>query len=284
MFNTPSRESAQDGVTIDAALNYAARRWQVFPLQPLKSGVRAEHLDGDTPKEERDETLRRLALGELQIVTNCMVLTEGWDCPEVSCCILARPTKSMGLFRQMIGRVLRPADGKTDAIVLDHSGAIYQHGLVEDEVEWTLEPDTKAESCAHAKARTNFESSNRLIECSQCGAIREGGKACPHCGFLPQRPPRAFSVHDGDLGLVQNGRAKATIYDDATKRRWWAMLTAIGIERGYKTNWPAVNFKDKFGHYPGSYGATIEPEEPTPEVRSWVKSRMIRYAKSQSAA
>jgi hypothetical protein len=67
----------------------------------LHAGVRAEHIDGHTPKEERDSTLERLKTGEIDVVCNCMVLTEGWDQPEVSCCILARPTKHMGLFRQM---------------------------------------------------------------------------------------------------------------------------------------------------------------------------------------
>ena len=61
------------------------------------------------PKDERDATLARLESGELELVTNCMVLTEGWDMPECGCIILARPTKKMGLYRQM----LRPADGKT---------------------------------------------------------------------------------------------------------------------------------------------------------------------------
>jgi DNA repair protein RadD len=98
------------------------------------SGVRAEHIDGATPKDERDAILARLASGEIEMVTNCMVLTEGWDMPEVSCCILARPTKKMGLYRQMVGRVLRPAPGKTNAIILDHSGAVYLHGQPADHV------------------------------------------------------------------------------------------------------------------------------------------------------
>src|SRR5215469_6847802 len=89
--------------------------------QFIASGVRAEHIDGLTPKDERDASLERLASGELELVTNCMVLTEGWNMPEVGCCILARPTWKMGLYRQMIGRVLRPAPGKTDALILDHS-------------------------------------------------------------------------------------------------------------------------------------------------------------------
>jgi DNA repair protein RadD len=117
----------------------------------IKSGVRAEHIDGSTPKPERDATLARLETGDLDVVSNCMVLTEGWDMPDVGCCILARPTRKMGLYRQMVGRVLRPADGKTDAIVLDHSGAVFRHGFVEDPVEWTLDPDRRAESPVHSK-------------------------------------------------------------------------------------------------------------------------------------
>ena len=94
-----------------------------------RSGVWCEHIDGTTPKEERREILERLSEGKVQIVANCMVLTEGWDQPDVACVILARPTKHMGLYRQMVGRVLRPAEGKTDALVLDHAGATLEHGF-----------------------------------------------------------------------------------------------------------------------------------------------------------
>ncbi len=129
-------------------------------------GIRAEHLDGGTKLDEREAILARLASGETEVVTNCMVLTEGWDCPEVGCCVLARPTKKMGLFRQMVGRVLRPAEGKADAIVLDHSGAVYCHGLPEDPVVWTLDPDQLAVSPEHAKR--SERSVTALIECTQC--------------------------------------------------------------------------------------------------------------------
>jgi superfamily II DNA or RNA helicase len=89
-----------------------------------KAGVRAAHLDGGTPKEERDGILAKLARGEFEVVTNCGVLTEGVDIPDVSCIVLARPTQSMALFRQMVGRGLRPAHGKTDCVVLDHAGGV----------------------------------------------------------------------------------------------------------------------------------------------------------------
>jgi DNA repair protein RadD len=239
----------------------------------IKSGVRAEHIDGSTPKAERDASLLRLAAGEIELVTNCMVLTEGWDCPETSCVVLARPTRHMGLYRQMIGRVLRPSPGKTDAIVIDHAGAVLEHGFVEDPVTWTLDPDTRAESQVH-KLRCEPNSASRVLDCSQCGALRIAGAPCPHCGFLPQRPPKPVAVADGDLGLVKGGKVIAPQHDRA---QWHAMLTAIGIERGYKPGWAAVNFKEKFGTWPPF--RTIEPIEPSAEVRSWVRSRMIAYAK-----
>jgi len=96
--------------------------------------------------------------------------------PDVSCAILARPTKKMGLYRQMLGRVLRAAAGKTDAIVLDHSGAVFRHGLAEDPVEWTLDPDMAAVSRLHESRKSGDA---KLIECTQCSALRVGGLPCP---------------------------------------------------------------------------------------------------------
>jgi superfamily II DNA or RNA helicase len=247
----------------------------------VKSGVRAEHVDGSTPKDERDATLDRLAKGEIDVVTNCMVLTEGWDMPEVGCCILARPTRKMGLYRQMIGRVLRPAEGKADAIIIDHSGAVYRHGFAEDRVEWTLDQDRRAESPAHT-SRSESETS-RLMECSQCGTIRTAGEACSHCGFLPQRPPQHIHIAEGELGLVDGTRKpKIDIADPAMRERWHAMLAHIADERGYKSGWVAHKYREKFGAYP-AWGARPTPQAPSAEVRSWVRSRQIAYAKRGAA-
>jgi len=246
----------------------------------VRASVRAEHLDGTTPDDERDAILARLESGETELVTNCMVLTEGWDMPEVGCAILARPTKKMGLYRQMIGRVLRPADGKADAIILDHSGAVFQHGLPEDHVAWTLDPDHYAESLEHTARQQHREA--RLLECTQCGAIRMGGEPCPVCGFLPHRPPRDVFVREGDLGLVTNGRARGTEYDPETRQRWHSMFAYIAAERGYRPGWVAHQYRTKFGAFP-PWGLSPEPITPTPEVRSWVRSRMIAFARAQDS-
>jgi DNA repair protein RadD len=248
----------------------------------IKSGVKAEHIDETTPKDERDAALARLASGETELITNCMVLTEGWDLPEVSCCILARPTKKIGLYRQMVGRVLRPAPGKIDAIVLDHSGAVYQHGFVEDRVEWTLETDKRADNPTHC-ARLKSGHSSRLLECSQCGAIRTAGEPCGHCGFFPKARPEAVIFRDGDLALVDRKSRTVHASSDPNERmRWHSMLTYIANQRGYRSGWIAHKYKEKFGTWP-AVGA-VKPIPPTPEVLSWVRSRSIAYAKAKGAA
>jgi hypothetical protein len=180
--------------------------------------------------------------------------------------------------------VLRPADGKPDAIVLDHSGAVFRHGFVEDHVEWTLDPDKRSASAVHSK-RLAAGHASRILECRECGAVRVAGEPCFHCGFLPQRPPRAVDIYDGELGLVdhQVRRVKANVYDPAERARWHGMLTAIRIERGFKPGWERHAYKDKFGSRP-PWGSSPRPISPIPEVRSWVRSRLIAYAKRRGAA
>jgi DNA repair protein RadD len=245
----------------------------------IKSGVSCEHFDGATPKEERDDVLRMLATGAIDVVTNCMVLTEGWDMPDVGCCVLARPTRKMGLYRQMIGRVLRPAAGKPDAIVIDHSGAVHRHGFVEDRVDWTLDPERQAENPTHA-SRSIGEFRSRLVDRAKCGALRTGGEPCRHCGFMPTRPPKYVPVIDADLQRVSRDVAVNVVPDKAS---WYAQLAFIERERGYKPGWARWRYKEKFGVWP-SYSVCGAPKEATPEVRSWVRSRMIAYAKSQQRA
>jgi hypothetical protein len=183
----------------------------------------------------------------------------------------------MGLFRQMIGRVIRPAPGKVDAIVLDHSGAVYRHGFVEDEVAWTLDPDERATSPTHTARCENHQS--RLLECTQCAAIRVAGLACANCGFLPQRPPRDVSFVAGDLNEVgRDRRVTPPAYDPHERASWHGQLAYIADERGYKSGWIAHKYKEKFGTWP-AYGARPALITPSPEVRSWVRSRQIAFAR-----
>jgi DNA repair protein RadD len=246
----------------------------------IASGVRAEHIDGSTPIADREATLARLASGETELLSNCQVLTEGFDLPAIGCIVLARPTKQLGLFRQMAGRGLRPAPGKNNLILIDHSGAVYRHGLLEDRIEWTLEVTKQAENPTHA-ARSR-QTTSRLIECTQCAALRTPGERCPVCGFLPTRRPDAIVFREGELGRVDRRRRSAAVYSDPAERMLWhSMLTHIALKRGYKAGWAAHKYKEKFGHWPP---ANTAPIPPSPEVLSWVRSRNIAWAKAKGRA
>ncbi len=102
------------------------------------AGVAAAHLDGNMSMPEREGVIKAWRGTEIDVVSNCQILTEGFDFPELSCCILARPTKSVALYLQMAGRVLRTAPGKAGAIILDHAGNVVEHDPPHVERIWTL--------------------------------------------------------------------------------------------------------------------------------------------------
>lgn len=245
----------------------------------IKSGVRAEHVDGSTPKPERDAILARLASGETEVVCNCMVLTEGFDLPAIGCIVLARPTKQLGLFRQMAGRGLRPSPDKSNLVLIDHSGAVILHGLLEDEIKWTLDITKRADN--PTQNERDRLAICRPIECTQCGALRKGGEPCPHCGFLPKRQPDAIVFREGELARVdRQTRTVQPVSDPNERMRWHAMLAGIAAQRGYKPGWVAFKFKEKFGSWPAS--RHIQPMQPSAEILSWVRSRNIAWAKSKA--
>lgn len=100
-----------------------------FAEDMRKEGIRAETIEGHTPSEDRKLIYKRYEQGEIDVLTNAMVLTEGWDAPWAEVAVIARPTQSASLYTQMVGRVLRPWPGKDEALVLDVVGITAAHKL-----------------------------------------------------------------------------------------------------------------------------------------------------------
>jgi hypothetical protein len=188
---------------------------------------------------------------------------------------------SVHVKNEFVKSEVRPAPGKTNLILIDHSGAVFRHGLLEDPIKWTLDVTKRAENPTHDKrgGQTIF----RLVECSQCGALRTGGEACEHCGFLPERRPDAIIFSEGELALVdRNSRTVRASSDPHERMRWMAELTYICQQRQYNPGWARHKYREKFGDWP-PYGA-VPPKEPSREVLSWVRSRQIAFAKAQQKA
>jgi len=95
-----------------------------------KVGAEAAIVSGETPIDERRDILERYAKGDIRVIANCAVLTEGFDDPDTSCIIVARPTRSRALYTQMVGRGVRRHPGKEDCLVIDVVGATAEHSLV----------------------------------------------------------------------------------------------------------------------------------------------------------
>lgn len=93
-------------------------------------GITSAWVSGQTPLDERRQILRSYAAGDIQVLANCAVLTEGYDEPRTDCIIVARPTKSRALYTQMVGRGTRRHPDKVDLLVLDVVGATTMHDLV----------------------------------------------------------------------------------------------------------------------------------------------------------
>ena len=110
------------------------------------AGISAAHVDGESPPDYRRHVIEKFGAKEITVLSNVNIFTEGFDIPSIECVQLARPTKSISLYFQMIGRALRPNEGKTHAIVLDHVNAFHDHGSVADPFLWELEITRKKRS------------------------------------------------------------------------------------------------------------------------------------------
>lgn len=104
-----------------------------------EAGIAAAHIDSSTPERERKELLEQFKTKEIKVLCNVEIITEGFDFPECEVVQLARPTKSLALYLQMVGRVMRPAKGKEYGLILDNAGLWQEHGLPTRDREWTLE-------------------------------------------------------------------------------------------------------------------------------------------------
>ena len=136
------------------------------------AGVSANLMLGNTPPDMREKMIRSFRSGNLTVLVNVAVATEGFDLPDASCVIIARPTKSLSLYLQMIGRGMRPKDGEDDCVILDLAGNSLEHGLPSAPREWSLSP-RGALASGDAPA----------VRCGRCGEISPAAvHNCQHCG------------------------------------------------------------------------------------------------------
>src|SRR5439155_6832661 len=205
-----------------------------------RAGVAAEHVDASTLAPERKATFDRFAAGETQVLTNCFLAAYGFDLPVLSCVVLARPTKSLMLYLQMLGRGLRIAPDKRDCLVLDHAGCVHRHGFATDPRAWTL---TGRYALEPAPTRARPERTAK--ECPACHAAWIGSATCPECGYVLRPAGRMVQTLDGELVEIAGGEPEHA-QDRAV---FYAELRGVAEERSYKSGWAAHKYRERFGEF-----------------------------------
>lgn len=212
-----------------------------------RAGFRAYHADGTLDDDVRARILGGLGNGTVDVVTSCDLISEGTDIPAIGCAILLRPTQSLGLYIQQVGRALRTADGKSSAIILDHVGNVITHGLPDEERQWSLEGEKRKK-----RKKNDDEENVRVSQCPSCFCIHEpnghnvmtdsGWKpACPHCGHVYEtKDKEAPKQVDGvlvEMTEAQKEAIRKTKVQEVAKARTLEELERIAAERGYKSGW-----------------------------------------------
>lgn len=228
------------GDAVDHYLKYArGRRALVFAVSIQASvriveafnaaGVPAEHVDGDTPTETRDAAMQRLRDGATLVLSNVDLFGEGVDVPTVEAVVLLRPTQSLALYLQQVGRGLRAAEGKDRCVILDHAGNSRRHGLPDDDRDWTLEG-------RRGRAQAGDSDSVAPIrQCPSCFAInRATAKVCTECGEPFPVDARTVAEVDGELAEVDPEVVRKQARREQGRAGSLEALIQLGQQRGYK--------------------------------------------------
>lgn len=258
----------------------------------LRDGIAAELLTDQTSEPDREAAIGRLESGKTLILISCALLSYGIDIPSVECIVLARPTRSVVLYLQAVGRGMRAAPGKDHVLVIDHGRVVESLGMPTDDFGWTLDDrrNCNREARETAARRKGSETTRCCPECQHMWLVSEDGPACSHCGWAPA--PRAKPIQTVDCDLVELNAARQTARDEEIERFY---REAIGdYERRRPDYWRQAENKARFAMWcstrekfklpegkPPAGVWRLPPAPPSPSTAGWLKSRRIAFAKSR---
>lgn len=233
-----------------------------------KSGVTAEHIDCYMEDEYKADLLADFKAGKFTILSNCTLLAEGFDYPACEVMILARPTKSLIRYIQMVGRILRPFHGKDRGLLLDHSGSVRHLGFPTDDLPLELDDGT-----IRASKKKEVETP-KPKECPKCKFMKSPkSRKCPKCGFEPVKTPEEVAIEAGELQKVE----KKPKLDKGNKQQIWSECLGLAAQRNKSQGWASHLYKSITTVFPR--GLDDVAKAPSFAVMDKAKSNAIRYAK-----
>lgn len=214
-------------------------------------GWSADHVTGDMTAAERDAKINAFKEGRLRFLFNAMILTTGFDAPHIDCILMLRPTKSTGLYVQIMGRGLRLHASKTETLVLDFAGNVERHGPI-DQIR--VKPKSeKGEGVSVAPVK----------KCPNCQAfVPTAARECPECGHLFPEPD------------TQKHGTKAS---DAVMVAALAKPKVMAVERVLYESWSKAGRRSLAVNYSCVGGATYQEWVPIEDERSYVRKHAVRW-------
>jgi DNA repair protein RadD len=212
------------------------------------AGISAAVIDGNMSSDERRDLVEKFRCGEVTILASCEVISEGFNVPNAGGAILLRPTQSLVVYAQQVGRALRVKDDLSRAVIIDHVGNYYAHGRPDEPHHWTLDGDDKKEKDGAGKGRAPSR------ECKECARIFSINHQQDWCEGSPVgclfAPPEEV---EGTLVEVEKPEGHTADWSDGidilTARGWaWYRLVDLAGDdeakvrqiqeiRGYRKGW-----------------------------------------------
>lgn len=200
------------------------------------AGYNSMAVSGKTPREEREAAMRAFRSGDLKIMVNCELFTEGIDLPNVDVCIMLRPTQSLSLYLQFAMRALNPREGKT-AIIIDHVGNVERFGLPNQDREWSLQGIVKKKQTAKIGEPT-------VRVCEMCFAtFWSSERTCPECGYENEPTKQEIElIREAELKEIKEEhqrkiREKVQTYVTPDMCQSMDELKEYQLLHGYKNGW-----------------------------------------------
>ena len=257
----------EDRKTVCFAVNVAHSKAIVDEFKA--NGVTAGHIDAHSTSDERDEVLSAHESGEVKVLCNVGITTKGWDSPDTTCLILARPTKSLMLYIQMVGRVLRVPSCGSNAVILDHGRNIERHGFPTDDMPQYLCNGDREE----AEKRKQEEKKEKLPKpCEEC-SFMSTEFVCPSCGHKPSIAPGVVA-EDGELKKLERVAPEE-------KAKWLGMLLGYSRSKGFNDGWASHQYREKFGVWPAKK-IGVHAAKPDQDVLNYITYSNIKRAKSKT--
>lgn len=239
-----------------------------------EAGIRAEHIDGYMDDDMRQELYEAHDDGEFLILSCSRLLNTGYDAPSVSCLIDCFPTASLIAYVQRAGRIMRTADGKDNAIYLDHAGNVKRHGFAEHIVPDSLDDGAHGFS---ERRNTKEKKEPKVKSCPECYQEMVGIRC--KCGYEIPIHER-IKTDDQVLEKLSAAEKANKLYSTERKAEWLGELLYYASTRGKKEGWAMHKYRSKFGVWPNKIKPMLA-NHVSDEVQNWISRENIRYAQAR---